>query len=347
MHCRSSQASQMAAHRFGVTMIELVTTIGIIALLLALITSAVQSARESARRLQCQNNLHQLLVATQSHHTTHGSLPSLYNGTSLKYPLREWDLFHMHSWRVELLPFMEQQVFKDQLHWDKLATAEENLPIARTRIPSLICPSGGDPNDLGEGLKHEFFPMPADGITPDKMYSVARSDYDAMAAIQNPPDPLPTGENVNAFKYAHWGIWGWPVFDRPQIVGMVLRGYRAGKFRDVTDGLSNTIAIVERNGKPIHYKDGKPHPTPENPEAVYPGQVGWSASNTFAWSVNGPGIGVNQDNAAGIYSFHSGGANVSLADGSVHFLSDATDFETLVKLYARSDGGIPEEFLGQ
>jgi prepilin-type processing-associated H-X9-DG protein len=133
-----------------------------------------------------------------------------------------------------------------------------------------------------------------------------------------------------------------PVQDVADATLTQLSQYRPGKFRDVSDGLSNTIAVVERSGKPIFLVNGKHNITPNNPTADYPGQVGWSASNTFSWSINKYGIGVNESNVGGIYSLHPGGANVGIADGSVRFLSDSTDFETLVRLYGRSDGGLPE-----
>ena len=100
--------------------------------------------------------------------------------------------------------------------------------------------------------------------------------------------------------------------------------------------------MVERSGKPIDLLSGEPNITVHNPNADYPGQVGWSASNTFAWSINSHGIGVNESNSHGIYAFHPAGANVAIADGSVRFLSGSTDFDTLVKLFGRADGGLPE-----
>jgi prepilin-type processing-associated H-X9-DG protein len=103
-------------------------------------------------------------------------------------------------------------------------------------------------------------------------------------------------------------------------------------------GLSITIMLVERGGRPIHTADGKPQVTPENPNADYAGQIGWSASNTFAWAINGHRVGVIQNNASGIYSTHVGGANVALADGSVSYLSDSTAFSTLTRLFGGSDG---------
>ena len=328
--------------RRGITMVELLVSMVIVAIIVGITLPAIQSARESARRIQCQNNLRQILIATQSHHTAHGALPSFYNGTALSYPLREWDLFHMHSWRVPLLPYLEQSQLKEQLKWDALATAPENTSVAQTVVPTFICPSGGDPTVMGWGLRHESIDVPPGRIQEKDRYYVVRSDYDAMAGIQVLPDPFPGNTNVSSVEFVRWGIWGWPVFDTGLTTGSQLSRYRQGKFRDVSDGLSNTIAVVERSGKPIAMLNGKPNVTPGNPNADYPGQVGWSASNTFDWSINKNGIGVNESNSGGIFSFHPDGANVGIADGSVRFLSGSTDFKTLVKLYGRSDGGLPK-----
>lgn len=328
--------------RRGITLVELLVSLGVIAVVLAIALPAIQSVRESARRLQCQNNLRQILTGTQSHHAATNALPSLYNGTSLPYPLAEWDLFHLHSWRVPLLPYIEQSTLKDRLLWNQLATDELNVPVSQTVVSTFICPSGGDPLDMGWGLKHQSIGVPPGSITEKDRYRVVRSDYDAMAGIQVLPSPVPPNTKVHSVDHIRWGIWGWPVFETRATSGSRLLRYRQGTFSDVTDGLSHTIAVVERAGKPKDYLNGKLNVTSDNPNADYPGQVGWSASNTFVWSINADGVGVNKSNSQGIYSFHPGGANVGIADGSVHFLSDTTNFETLVKLYGRSDGGLPE-----
>ena len=328
--------------RRGVTIVELLVSMAVVAIIVAIAVPAIQSARESARRMQCQNNLRQILAATQSHHAAEGALPSLYNGSAIAYPLREWDLFHMHSWRVPLLPYLEQTNLHKQIKLEALATAPENAPVAQTVVPTFICPSGGNPTVMGCGLKHGSVGVPPSDVQEEDRYYVVRSDYDAMAGIQVLPDPLPANADINSVDFVRWGVWGWAIFETKTTTGSRLSRYRRGKFSDVKDGLSNTIAVVERAGRPIDMLNGKPNVTRDNPNADYPGQVGWSASNTFAWSINTNGVGVNESNSQGIYSFHPGGANVGIADGSVRFLSDSTDFKVLVKLYGRSDGGLPE-----
>lgn len=331
--------------RLGISLSEVLISVSVIGILLAIALPSVQMVRESARRIQCQNNLRQILLATQSIHASEGALPSLYNGTSLTYPLREWDLFHTHSWRVPLLGHLEQTQLRNRLAWEALATSKENEAVAQTVVPTFVCPSGASPLNMGFGLRHGStdWSGPSDEIPESDRYYVVRSDYDAMAGIQVLPNPMPPNADVHSVDFVRWGVWGWAVFDRRRTSGSQLTRYRRGRFSDVTDGLSNTIAVVERGGKPIDLLDGKPNITSENPTAYYPGQTGWSASNTFAWAINGDGIGVNVSNAAGIYSLHAGGANIAIADGSVQFLAETTDFETLVRLFGRSDGGLPQE----
>ncbi|MFO0916230.1 MAG: DUF1559 domain-containing protein [Pirellulales bacterium] len=321
----------------GVTLLELIVVIGIVGVLLALTISAVQYVRESARRMQCQNNQRQVVLACQGFEAVRGTLPSLYNGTSLAYPLKEWDLFHMHSWRVELLGYLEQQSLRDLIDYSALATDPINRSVGQTVVPVYICPTGDDPaTRMGGGLPHAE--LAGSGGGGGTEYLLTRSDYDAMAGIQVLPDPA---SNPLSAKFIRWGIWGWPDFGNGQFSGTQMVRYRPGKYSDVTDGLSKTIAVVERNGKPTDLLMGKPHVTPDNPDADYPGQVGWSASNSFAWALNRDQVGINQSNSTGIYSFHSGGANVAMADGSVRFLADTTGFNELVRLFSRSGG--PEE----
>ena len=145
--------------RHGITLLEVVVVVAIIGILLAITIPAVPYARESARRTQCTNNQRQILQACYAFEGTHGSLPSLYNGTSLAYPLQEWDLFHNHSWRVELLPYIEQQPLRDSLTWSSLATDPINKSVAQSVVSLYVCPSGADPQtNMGWGLSHATTP---------------------------------------------------------------------------------------------------------------------------------------------------------------------------------------------
>ena len=125
-----------AMQRAGITMVELIVAMGISAILMAMAIPAIQSSRESARRVQCQNNVRQLLVAIQLHHAAEGALPSLYNGSALSYPLREWDLFHMHSWRVMLLPYLELSPTMTKEMLDTMLSGSR-LPSMNATVPAM------------------------------------------------------------------------------------------------------------------------------------------------------------------------------------------------------------------
>lgn len=341
----------MTKSRYGITLLELVVGLGIIGVLAAILLPAIQSARESARRTQCQNNMKQTSLAALAFHGSSGTLPSLYNGTSLSYPLTEWDLFHMHSWRVVLLPYIEQQALHDSVAWQSLATEPENKSVATTVVSTYICPSGVSPSaNLGWALRHgsrgladrewpDDYSVGPDNFPEADVCRVVRSDYGAMAGMLVIPEPLSDGTDTHDVKHVRWGVWGSPVFDNGRISAGSLVRYRPCSFADISDGLSKTIMFVERGGHPFHMVDGKIHFADKNPDGLYnAGQVGWSASNNFNWSMNNHTVGINHDNYLGIYSTHAGGANVSMADGSVSFLSESMDVATLARMYGRSDG---------
>ncbi len=110
------------------TLIELLVVIAIIAILIALLLAAVQRVRESASRLQCQNNLKQLALAFHSYECTHKAFPP------------GW-VANMHGHTAFLLPHIEQnsvaQRYQMSLPWDH----PSNAAAIKNPIPLLACPS--------------------------------------------------------------------------------------------------------------------------------------------------------------------------------------------------------------
>ena len=313
--------------RRGVTLVEVLVAIFIIAILIAIVIPAAQSARESSRRLQCQNNIRQTLVATHSHHEAKHAVPSLYGGSSPPYPLPASEQSYRHSWRVPLLPYIEQSQLWDLVRWDLCATATENTAVAQTLVSEFVCPSGGDPS-----IKVISWRRNAEDPTAEP-FDTVRSDYEAAGGILIDPQGLYGSTSVNTGAFVRYGVWGRPVFEEPTSpLGSLVR-YQPGRFSDVTNGLSRTVAIVERAGKPNRWLNGKMSGVP------YPGQLGWSISNIVLRSLNLYRVGVNESNWEGMYSFHPGGANVGMADGSVQLLADTTSFDSLVQLYGGSIEG--------
>src|SRR2546425_6616024 len=101
-------AKRRGVGRNAFTLVELLVVIAIIGVLVALLLPAVQMAREAARRMACQNNLHQQGLALHNHENTYGKFPSGGEGTdwSQNPPATAFDL---HSTFTRLLPYLEQQ----------------------------------------------------------------------------------------------------------------------------------------------------------------------------------------------------------------------------------------------
>jgi prepilin-type N-terminal cleavage/methylation domain-containing protein/prepilin-type processing-associated H-X9-DG protein len=125
-------AGQHSYGRRGFTLVELLVIIAIIGVLVALILPAVQSARESARRMQCMNNHKQIGLALQLYHDTYkvfpwAEPPQTSNNT--------W------AWSTVIFPFMEQQTVYDQIDWNYDSNETQNSGVIKNFIPVYQCPS--------------------------------------------------------------------------------------------------------------------------------------------------------------------------------------------------------------
>jgi prepilin-type N-terminal cleavage/methylation domain-containing protein/prepilin-type processing-associated H-X9-DG protein len=320
--------------RRGVTLVELLVSVGIIAMLIALLLPAVQSARESYRRLQCQKHVRELLLATHSHHDAKKAVPSLYVGSEPPYPITFREQLQRFSWRVPLLPFLEQTQLWEQVRWDASATAVENDTVRHTLVPGFICPSGGAPEKVKAVSFRTFAGDQPDGDT----FSVMRYDYEVAAGIVI---EMPIGEKVTPERVLY-GVWGHPEFEEPTNFFSRIARYHKGRFSRITRGLSHTVAMVERGGMPGSWADGKNYDQTDSPELSLTPQCGWSASDSLFFLLNQYGFCINQLNNHGMYSFHPAGANIGMADGSVRFLADTTSFQAIMSLYGGSIEGLPE-----
>ena len=310
--------------RLGLTLIEILVVVSMAGLLMALLLPAVQSSRESARRATCQNNLRQIGLALHSHEAAHQFLPSLYNGKFLPRPRTPIDEFHFHSWRTAILPQLEQSNLFAQLNINVPATVAANQTAINVRISTFVCPSSNNPHQTVP----DIFAWNDGAIPVAKIGTAARSDYEATGGVQVARQTgLSTDISIHEF-----GGWGEPTYDLSN--GSSVR-YRKARLSDITDGLSSTILVGERAGRPDFYRRGEPV------EPYYPGrgmdhhQAAWAISTHFLWTIFWHETSVNENNG-GIFSFHPGGANVALADGSVRFLKETTAPAILKGLVTRS-----------
>ena len=117
--------------RVGFTLVELLVVIAIIGVLVALLLPAVQTARESARRMSCQNNIRQISIAVHNYHDIHKFLPPASTNTSLSG----------NSGFAAILPFIEQASLFSQYDFSKGNSDPANLNAVSQRIKTYICPS--------------------------------------------------------------------------------------------------------------------------------------------------------------------------------------------------------------
>lgn len=119
--------------RSGFTILELLVSITIIALLLGLLLPAIGAAREAAHAVECRNNLKQIGLALHSYHEFHGSLPA-------GWQLEESEVSG-YAWAVPLLPLLERNEQFTQINRAQPVTVTAAAAGATQRISLLICPS--------------------------------------------------------------------------------------------------------------------------------------------------------------------------------------------------------------
>jgi len=136
------------------TLVELLVVLAIIGLLLALLLPAVQAARESARRMACGNNLHQIGIALHGFHEVHGHFPQ--GGVEMR-TIRGPDgrLLYPHgrqlAWSAFILPYLEQTGLYKQIHFQKAFDSPENAAAAAQIVAVYLCPSVVRPSPVVQG----------------------------------------------------------------------------------------------------------------------------------------------------------------------------------------------------
>ena len=333
--------------RKAFTLIELLVVIAIIAILIALLLPAVQQAREAARRTQCKNQLKQLGLAIHNYHDVFNKVPlgSTIRETTNGNKVRR---FNGH---LGMLPYIEQAPLYNQTTSAHEAAGgpccswSNNSPAVVARLPFLLCPSDGDSSIDGRKAKSNYMFCHGDG-----------------AWDHNPEWVGNGGRGLRGFFVA------------------LDNGGKAPSrsFRDVTDGLSNTVAMGERikakaNGNSIKtgatgtkggIQGGRRNPslcaasvgqggvyeTVHNNGGRLAGVRAFDSSPYFSTVLtiigpNGPSCkhnnnnNHNQDGILTMTSHHTGGAQVLLGDGSVRFISDNIDTGNLVQNHSRAIGG--------
>jgi len=358
--------------RRGFTIVELLVVLAIIGLLLALVGVAVQRGRETARRVTCQQNLHQIGIALHSYHAGVGSFPPAFiwhpageplGGGELpigvvdrvaRYGRPEQDRIHA-NWVIALLPGLEQEALYARFDARVPIAHERNAVVRTARLPVMLCPSDSynDESNLYERGG-------AAGLH-DNRYS--RGNY----AINVGPDagciapgtvdqPCKGGFYVDSLDLARRNsqVWG------TGIAG----ANKSLKFADITDGLTSTVAIDEiraglspldprgtwalgQVGASVIVRHGQFSNTGGPNACDYDADrfIGCSALKQLLGSASlrrdcmdcepfALETEINVKSTA--RSLHDGGVMVLLCDGAVRFVVDSIDLGTWHALHTRN-----------
>jgi prepilin-type N-terminal cleavage/methylation domain-containing protein/prepilin-type processing-associated H-X9-DG protein len=299
------------------TLVELLVVIAIISILIGLLLPAVQKVRDAAARTQCQNNLKQIGLAYHNYASTYNSSfpPAMLTNPATTV-----------GWGIFLLPFLEQDNLYKQysfgapFFYSNPAFGINNQAVANTPLKLLICPSA----PLRTGPYSYTFNFPG---FPSFSWQAYPSDYTPLAGL--------SPSLVTYLGLTTTSLSG-PL--KPDTGVQVV---------SITDGTSNTILVAEVAGKNELYQAGRD--TGTTLSGFFGGEGGWadatsSGSPLYGSSADGtvsPGpCGINCSNDYGLYGFHTGGANVVLADGSVTLLPAGINISVLAGLVT-AQGGEP------
>jgi prepilin-type N-terminal cleavage/methylation domain-containing protein/prepilin-type processing-associated H-X9-DG protein len=291
------------------TLIELLVVIAVIGVLVALLLPAGQAAREAARRAQCVNNLKQIGLALHGYEGIQQTLPPGYVSA---FDAAGTDLGPGWGWAAMVLPQMEQSPLFAAINFGLDIEVPANSTARLIVVGSLLCPS--------DRVMPSWPVVNRDiltGAAIQVICQVAPSNYVGMNGTS---EPGPDGE------------------------GVLFRDSRIA-FRDITDGLSQTIAVGERShllgpatwagavtGALLYDDDGDNIGTADLETA--PGMI-------LGHSGEGIGPGSNRSEPNQFYSLHSGrGVNFLFADGHVSYLKSTMNYKSYVGLSTRGGGEV-------
>jgi prepilin-type N-terminal cleavage/methylation domain-containing protein/prepilin-type processing-associated H-X9-DG protein len=293
-------------HRSGFTLIELLVVIAIIAILLALMLPAVQKVREAAARMECMNNLRQMAIALHNFAGDHGHAfpPSRITvGTDNKF----------RSWTPIVLPYVEQdnvsKLWNQSLKWN----VGSNLTVSQTQLKLFKCPTA-----------------PNDRVLSPAFGKLGYGDYGSVNAIRY------RFYTANGIASLFPGSGTSPGSEVPG----ALQRVEPTPFSASRDGTSNTILLSEDAGRPnLWQKRSDLNVATADGHGWADPDCGFSVDGVQSNLVTTGGTCyINCTNDSELYSFHPGGVNVVMCDGSTRFMTERIGAATLAALVTARGG---------
>ena len=276
--------------RRAFTLVELLVVIAIIGVLVALLLPAIQAAREAARSSQCKNSLKQLGLALHQHHDVMNVMPAGWVGAQPEGP-PGW------AWTTSLLPYLEQNALADSIKLSLPIDDPSNQTARETVLPVLLCASDAHAKQFTIGAD-DAPGANVDGGTP--LFKIARSNYVGMFGTLEVEDSPSDGDGV--------------FFHNSRI-----------RFADMSDGLSNTLVIGERNA--------------QFGGSLWAGVVDGAAESM----IRVVGVADHTPNHPSLHfddfsSHHPAGVHFLVGDGSVRRFNDTIDHAVYQALSTRAGG---------
>jgi len=360
MHSRSLCSNRSYRRSRAFTLVELLVVIAIIGILIALLLPAVQAAREAARRMQCSNQLKQFSLALHNYHDAYKSFPAgntliVYSGVT---PPREWGGYGP---LFVLMPFYEQaQTWEEGTSGAEAGLDPESTRLLWGRMFTILgCPS--DTNFYATDGRNSFVYSVGDWADTNQSPTEGASSHNSRGPFVRAPHyqndtaiwPSAWGRTLGGGKWRTLasladGTSNTIVFSEraTSVPRNNIRGaYVLGAGGDPNGVPNNTLAGTSGGpgifpNKCLGYKQGEGYKTGAG--TVYTGDhfgTRWAdgrAPATFStclppnspscWGAGGITYASRSMNSAS--SYHTGGVNVSIGDGSVQFVSNTVNWAT-------------------